>query len=213
MEKYKTNCNRCEAIDSIEVETDFDIQKNYTINISKCTKCGYQKSNEEFLGEIINDDVNINNCKLVEYLKNGMQTENLICKKCGYEAFGGVKFEFCPVCQASFTEQVEQPKLKPFLFYLLTPFAILIALYRISRRRIYYVVGTGLSEATGNRIWFRVVFHTLGTFIPMQSLETKMKKELNLKNCIITSFTKISKRTSYYVDKDYQLEILSEEKC
>lgn len=90
---------------------------------------------------------------------------------------------------------------------LIYPLALFVAIYRIFNKQTYYVTGTGLSNITGERMWFKTCLHTHSNIVPIKSLEDKMKEQLNFKTCIVISFIRIPNRMAKYIEKDYELEI------
>lgn len=95
-------------------------------------------------------------------------------------------------------------KVKNIIFF---PIALAVALYRLANQKTYYITGTGISNLTGERIWFKTVFHTHTDVLPLQSMEDKMKEEMDLKRCIIVFFQRIPNRMGKHVHEPIELEI------
>ncbi len=93
--------------------------------------------------------------------------------------------------------------IKNVLFFLTV---VVVALYRATTKKTYYISGTGIDPVMGRRMWFKTVFHTHGNVLPLHSIEEKMKEHMGFDTCIIIFFQRIPNSMAQYISADYKLE-------
>lgn len=95
-------------------------------------------------------------------------------------------------------------KIKEALLY---PIVVLIASWMFFRTKSYYISGTGISNLTGERMWFKTALTTQGRIFPLKDIEDAMKKELNFKTCIVVYFHRIPRYMIKYMSESFQEEL------
>lgn len=85
---------------------------------------------------------------------------------------------------------------------------ILNYLYRRLTWKCFYITGT--FTAKGERFFFRTVFYTYGSILPIYSLEERCKKEFKADGLIIMHFARLPLSMAKYVETEYEefLEIV-----
>lgn len=78
---------------------------------------------------------------------------------------------------------------------------ILNYLYRRLTWKCFYITGT--FTAKGERFFFRTVFYTYGSILPIYSLESKCKKEFQADALIILHFARLPLSMAKYVESEY----------
>jgi hypothetical protein len=79
--------------------------------------------------------------------------------------------------------------------------AYIIAIYLVFTKKTYYISGTGRFE-NGERMFFKTVFVTHGSMLPIKNIEDKMKSELHFMSCIVLFFSRIPNRMKKYVSEE-----------
>lgn len=81
-------------------------------------------------------------------------------------------------------------------------------IWRLCRRRTYYISGTGIKTDTGLRMWFKVTFITYGNLLPIKSIEENTAKQIGFDGCVVVFFQRIPNRMAKYVNDSYTAELI-----
>ena len=82
-----------------------------------------------------------------------------------------------------------------------------LLLYRFLTRKAYYISGTFIN-AEGKRMWFKTVFLTHGSILPISSLQKEAADFFGADKTVIVNISRIPYRMAKYVEKDMSINII-----